>query len=79
MQVLLKTAIKYYYLKFVTTMYLLKEFAICAPQKTHQETDEVLLKYGKDVSETPQNTTGFHKYSIFQLTALWTTTVPPQQ
>lgn len=79
MGVLLKTAVKYYYLKCVATLYLLKEFAIWAPQKTHQETDVVLLKYRKNLPEILQNTTGFHKYSVFQLTALWTTTLPVQQ
>lgn len=79
MGVLLKTAIKCYYLKCVATFYLLKEFSIWTPQKTHQATDVVLLKYGKNLPEILQNTTGFHKYSIFQLTALWTTTLPLPQ
>lgn len=55
------------------------EIAIWAPQKAHQEGDVVLLKYGKNLPEILQNTTGFHKYSIFQLTGLWTTTLSLQQ
>lgn len=75
----LKTVIKYYDVKLVATLYLLKEFSIWAPQKTHQETYVVLSKYGKNLSENLQNTTVFYKYRIFHLTAFWTTTVSLQK